>query len=81
MKASVNTPLQSSSDSVRMYDLATLSLQDMKILSSTSGVALNGNYAYVTDANGLRIYNISNNNFALESSLSTGFGNFIALGQ
>ncbi len=81
MKASANAPLQNSSDSVRMYDLATLSLQDMKILSRSSGVALNGNYAYVTDANGLHIYDISGNDFVLESSLGTGFGNFIALGQ
>lgn len=81
MKASANAPLQSSSDSVRMYDLATLSLQDMKILSRASGVALSGNYAYVTDADGLHIYDISSSTFNLQSSLQIGFGNFVALGQ
>jgi len=81
MKASDNAPLQNSSDGVRMYDLATLSLQGMQILSRASGVALHGNYAYVTDGNGLYIYDISNNDFVLESSLAIGFGNFIALGQ
>lgn len=81
MKASVNAPLQNSSDSVRMYDLATLSLQDMQMLSTASGVALHGNYAYVTDGDGLHIYDISANDFVLEASLAIGFGNFIALGE
>ncbi|WP_290700260.1 hypothetical protein [Lacinutrix sp.] len=81
MKASVNAPLQTSYDGVRMYDLASLSLIDMKPLSKTSGIALNGNNAYVTDSNGLHIYDISSNSFVLQSSLPIGSGNFIALGQ
>jgi len=80
-KASVNAPLQTSFDGVRMYDLATLTLSDIKPLNRTSGVALNGDYAYVTDADGLHIYEISSGSFVLQSSLATGFGNFIALGQ
>lgn len=81
MKASVNAPLQTSYDGIRMYDLATLSLIDTKPLSNTSGIALNGNYAYVTDSNGLHIYDVSTNSFVIQSTFLSGFGNFIALGQ
>ncbi|WP_170233977.1 LVIVD repeat-containing protein [Bizionia myxarmorum] len=81
MKASANAPLQTSYDGIRMYDLATLSLVDMKPLNLASGIALHNDYAYVTDADGLHIYNINGNNFVLESTLTAGFGNFIALGQ
>lgn len=81
MKASSNAPLQTSYDGVRMYDLATLSLVDMKPLNKTSGIALNNNHAYVTDEDGLHIYDVSGNNFVLQSTLAVGFGNFIALGQ
>jgi len=81
MKASSYAPLQNSFDGVRMYDLATLTLVDMKPLSKTSGIALHNNHAYVTDGDGLHIYDVSGNNFALQSTLAAGFGNFIALGQ
>lgn len=81
MKASTNAPLQNSYDGVRMYDLATLSLVDLKSLNKTSGVALHDNHAYVTDGDGLHIYDISGNNFVLQASLASGFGNFITLGQ
>jgi hypothetical protein len=60
MKPSLNAPLQTSYDGVRMYDLSTLSLYDITALNRTSGIALNGDYAYVTDADGLHIYDISN---------------------
>ncbi|WP_008638583.1 LVIVD repeat-containing protein [Bizionia argentinensis] len=81
MKASSNAPLQASYDGVKMYDLATLSLVDMKPLNQASGIALNNNQAYVTDADGLHIYDVSGNNFLLQATLAAGFGNFIALGQ
>ncbi|NRD21383.1 hypothetical protein HNV08_15105 [Winogradskyella eckloniae] len=80
-KASINAPLQTSFDGVRMYDLATLSLFDLQPLNRASGVALNGDYAYVTDSDGLHIYDISSNDFSFQSTLATGYGNYIALGE
>ena len=81
MKASANAPLQSGSDSVRMYNLFTMALLDYEILNKASGVAVNGNYAYVTDSNALHIYDISSGGFVFESTTPSGYGNFIALGE
>lgn len=76
-----NAPLQTSFDGISMFDLSTMTFTNFKSLNRTSGVAINGNYCYVTDADGLHIYNISSGVLVLESTLATGYGNFIALGE
>jgi len=76
-----NSPLQSSFDGISMFDLSTMTFTNFKALSRTSGVAINGNHCYVTDADGLHIYNISTGVLVLESTLATGYGNYIALGE
>ena len=81
MKLSVNTPLQTSFDGVKMIDLSSFTVLDSKPLSAASGVAVNEDYLYVTDSVGLHIYDISGNNLVLESTTSNGAGNYIALGN
>lgn len=74
-------PLQTSFDGVSMFDLSTMTLIDFKSLNRTSGVALHDDYCYVTDADGLHIYDVSSSNLTLVNSFANGFGNYIALGQ
>jgi len=80
-KNSANAPLQNGFDGIRMIELSTMTMADFKVLSRTSGVALQGDYAYVTDADGLHVYNISSGDLTNTATLATGFGNFIALGE
>jgi len=74
-----NAPLQSSFDGVKMINLNTMTVVDSKPLTNTSGVAVKLNYVYVTDANGLHIYDLTGGNLNLVSSFNGGFGNYIAI--
>lgn len=76
-----DAPLQSSFDGISMFNLSTMTFTNFKSLNETSGVAVNGNYAYVTDANGLHIYDVSTGTLTLVSDFAQGFGNYIALGE
>ncbi|WP_198553814.1 hypothetical protein [Tenacibaculum sp. Bg11-29] len=78
-KASSLAPLQTSFDGVTMVNLATMTVIDSKPLNAASGVVIKANYAYVTDANGLHIYDISSSNLNLVQTYSNGFGNYISL--
>lgn len=76
-----NAPLQTSFDGISMFDLSTMTFTNFKSLNRASGVAINGNYCYVTDADGLHIYNISSGTLTLVSNFPQGKGNYIALGE
>jgi hypothetical protein len=80
-KASANAPLQTSFDGIKMIDLNTMSILDAKPLNGASGVALNDDSAYITDTNGLHVYDVSSGSLILQSTLATGNGNYIALGE
>ena len=79
MKPSTDAPLQSSYDGIKMVDLSTMTVVDSKPLSSTSGVAVSANYVYVTDANGLHIYDFSSSTLSLVNTYAPGNGNYISL--
>ncbi len=82
MKPSTDAPLQTSFDGVKMINIANnMSIIDTKPLTNTSGVVVNGNYVYVTDDNGMHIYDTSGANLSLISTFNAGAGNYIALGQ
>ena len=76
------SPLATSFDGVSMFDLSTMTFTNFKSLNRASGVALHGNYCYVTDADGLHIYDISSGSLTSAGTVfANGFGNFIALGE
>ncbi|WP_291869866.1 hypothetical protein [Maribacter sp.] len=79
MKASPDAPLQSSYDGIKMVDTNTMTVVDSKPLNNASGVEVNGTYVYVTDTNGLHIYNSVTGSLVLENTFPAGFGNYIAL--
>ena len=79
MKPSPDAPLQTSFDGIKMVNLNTMTVVDSKPLAQASGVIVNLNYAYVTDANGLHIYDISGGSLSLVSTFAGGFGNYIAI--
>jgi len=74
-------PITGGFDGIKMIDLTTMSIVDSKTLVNTSGVAVQDNELFVTDSTGLHIYNISNNNLSLITTLASGNGNFISLGE
>lgn len=78
-KPSTVTPLQTSFDGITMVNLNSMTVVDSKPLNNASGVVVKANYVYVTDADGLHIYDISSSNLNLINSYSNGFGNFISL--
>jgi len=78
-RASSLAPLQTSFDGITMINLATMTIIDSKPLDNASGVVVKANYAYVTDANGLYIYDISNSSLNLINTYNNGFGNYISL--
>lgn len=80
-KASANAPLQTSFDGISMFDLATMTFTNRQTLNKASGVAISGNYAYVTDADALHVFDVSSGNLVAQSSSTQGKGNFIALGE
>ena len=75
------SPLQTSFDGVSMFDLSTMTFTNFKTLNRASGVALNGNNCYVTDGDGLHIYDISTGTLTLVTDFVLGKGNYIALGE
>lgn len=79
MKPSPDAPLQTSFDGIKMVNLNTMTVVDSKPLAQASGVVVNLNYAYVTDANGLHIYDISSGSLNHLSTFTGGFGNYIAI--
>ncbi|TYB77312.1 hypothetical protein ES676_03195 [Bizionia saleffrena] len=79
MKPGPDAPLQTSYDGVKMINLNTMSVMDSKPLNNASGVVVNLNYAYVTDANALYIYDMSGGSLNLVSTFNAGYGNYIAV--
>ncbi|MCV6630312.1 MAG: hypothetical protein OIF50_10720 [Flavobacteriaceae bacterium] len=79
MRPSPDAPLQSSYDGIKLIELTSMGILDSKSLQNASGVAINGDYVYATDSNGLHIYQIQNNNLVFIRTISGGFGNYIAL--
>ena len=75
-KASLLAPLQTSFDGITMINLSNMTVVDSQPLNNASGVVVKANYAYVTDANGLHIYDISTN-LTLVHTYNDGFGNYI----
>lgn len=78
-RASALAPLQISFDGITIVNLTTMTVIDSKPLNNASGVVVKANYAYVTDANGLHIYDISSSFLNLVNTYNNGFGNFISL--
>jgi hypothetical protein len=75
------SPLQNSFDGIKMVNLSTMTVVADNSLSLTSGVALNGNYCYVTHMDGLHIFDISAGTLNFVSNFLQGKGNYIALGE
>jgi hypothetical protein len=78
-KASTQAPLQTSYDGIIMVDLSNMNIVDSHTLSNASGVTVKANIAYVTDANGLHIYDVSQGNLSLLNTYTPGFGNYISI--
>ncbi|WP_299385916.1 hypothetical protein [uncultured Lacinutrix sp.] len=78
-KASSSAPLQSSFDGITMVDLSNMVVVDSQTLSNASGVTVKSNIAYVTDENGLHIYDVSQGSLNLINTYSPGFGNYISI--
>lgn len=78
-RASALAPLQTSYDGVLMVDLSNMTIVDSHILNNASGVTVKANIAYVTDANGLHIYDTSQGNLTLINTYQQGFGNYISI--
>jgi len=78
-RASSQAPLQTSFDGILMVDLNNMTILDSKTLNNTSGVTVKANFAYVTDQNGLHIYDISQGNLNLINAYQPGFGNYISI--
>lgn len=57
----------------------TMTITNFKTLHKTSGVALNGNYCYVADADTLCIYDINSGTLNLLSDFAQGAGYIISL--
>ncbi|GGG43459.1 hypothetical protein [Bizionia arctica] len=79
MSPTLTTPYNAGFDGIKMIDLNTMQVIDSVMLTNASGVVVKGIYAYVTDANGLHIYNISSGSLNLISTFNQGFGNYISL--
>lgn len=56
-----------------------MTITNFKTLHKTSGVALNGNYCYVADADTLCIYDINSGTLNLLSDFAQGAGYIISL--
>lgn len=78
-RASSLAPLQSSYDGIIMVDLSNMTIVDSHVLSNSSGVTVKVNLAYVTDENGLHIYDISQGSLNLINTYNQGFGNYISI--
>lgn len=78
-RASSLAPLQTSYDGIIMVDLSNMTIVDSHTLSNASGVAVKANIAYVTDENGLHIYDVSQGNLNLINTYAPGFGNYISI--
>jgi hypothetical protein len=78
-RASSSAPLMTSFDGVTMVNLNTMTILDTKVLSNASGVAVKNNTAYVTDDNGLHIYDFSSGSLNLINTYQPGFGNYISI--
>ncbi|WP_422091558.1 hypothetical protein [Tenacibaculum ovolyticum] len=77
--ASSLAPLQTGFDCITMINLSTMTIVDTKPLNQASGVVVKASYAYVTDSNGLHIYDISSTNLTHVHTYNNGFGNYISL--
>lgn len=80
-RASTQAPLQTSNDGVLMVDLSNMTLVDFQGLDTASGVAVKANIVYVTDANGLHIYDVSQGDLNLINTYAQGFGNYISINK
>lgn len=78
-RSSTLAPLQTSYDGVMMVDLSNMSIVDSHTLSNASGVTVKVNIAYVTDENGLHIYDVSQGDLNLINTYAQGFGNYISI--
>jgi hypothetical protein len=78
-RASTQAPLQTSSDRIVMVDLSNMIIVDSHTLSNASGVTVKANIAYVTDENGLHIYDISQGDLNLIITYAPGNGNYISI--
>lgn len=78
-RASTLAPLQTSYDGIIMVDLSNMTIVDSHTLSNASGVAVKANIAYVTDENGLHIYDVSQGTLNLINIYPQGFGNYISI--
>lgn len=77
-RASSQAPLQTSYDGIIMVNLSNMTIVDSHVLSNASGVTVKANIAYVTDENGLHIYDVSQGNLNLINTYAQGFGNYIS---
>ena len=79
MSPTLTAPYNAGFDGVKMINLTTMQEIDSNVLSNASGVVVHGSYAYVTDGNGLHIYDISSATLNLIATFNPGFGNYISL--
>ncbi|TYB79718.1 hypothetical protein [Bizionia myxarmorum] len=79
MSPTLTAPYNAGFDGIKMIDLSTMQVIDSVVLTNASGIVVKGIYAYVTDGNGLHIYDISAGNLDLISTFNQGYGNYISL--
>ena len=79
MSPTLTAPYNAGFDGIKMIDLTTMQVIDSSVLTNASGVVVKGIYAYVTDGNGLHIYDISAGNLNLISTYNQGYGNYISI--
>jgi len=79
MSPTGTVPYNAGFDGVKMINLTSMQVVDSSVLSNTSGVVVYGSYAYVTDGNGLHIYDISSGSLNLIATYNPGFGNYISI--
>lgn len=77
-----NAPLNTGDDAIKVINLTNMTITDTKTLNEASSVSVYDNKVFVTDSTALHIYQVDNNgNLNLLSTLSSGFGNAIRLGE
>jgi len=78
-RAGAQAPLQTSLDGILMVDLNNMTILDSHTLNNASGVTVKANFVYVTDLNGMHIYDMSAGVLNLVSTYAPGFGNYISI--